>query len=147
MTSFAETQVQFSDGQLNVYPLPENMMAEGFAPKQTGKRGQPLAANWLNWLFRELFRKVNRDRLSNGAGAGVINPTETNCFVTVHAMVKDDNTKWISAIGYKSGAGVPTMHVIGSGTLALGSLTATNIPITGAAADAIALRVTVTDAQ
>jgi len=147
MTSFAETQVQYYDGQLNVYPLPENMMAEGFQPKLSGKRGQPLAANWLNWLFRELFRKVNRDRLSDGNGVAVIKPTETNCFVTVHAMVKADNTKWISAIGYKTGTAAPVMHVIGSGTLGLGALTATDVPITGATADTVAVRVTVTDAQ
>lgn len=147
MTTFAETQKAFPDGQLNVYAPPETLLAEGFRPKQSGVRGQPLPANWLNWLFREVFRKVNRDRLSDGGGVGVIKASDINCFVTVHAMVKTDNTKWISAIGYKTGTGVPVMHVIGSGTLALGTLTATDIPITGAAANTIALRVTVTDAQ
>ena len=147
MTTFAETSVQFSDGQLNVYTPPENLLAQGFTPKQPGKRGQPLAANYLNWLFREAFRKVNRDRLSDGNGVGVLKASNTDCFITIHAMVKNDNTKWISAIGYKTGSGVPNMKVTGSGTLALGTLTATDIPITGATANTIALRVTVTDSQ
>lgn len=147
MTSFAETVVNYPDGQANTYAPPANILNSGFVPKQLGQRGQPLPANWLNWLFREAFRKVNRDRLSDGAGAGVVKSTEIDCFVTVHAMVKGDNTKWLSAIGYKTGAAAPVLKVTSSGTLALGTLTATDIPITGATASTIALRVTVTDAQ
>lgn len=146
MTTFAETSVQYPDGQLNVYALPENIMAQGFVPKQSGVRGQPLAANWLNWLFRELFRRVNKDRLTDGNGVGVLSSADSDSFVTIHAVVKTDPTKWISAIGYKTANGVPAMKVTSSGTLALGTLTATDIPITGATASTIALRVTVTGA-
>lgn len=147
MTTFAETPKQYSDGQLNVYSLPENIMSEGFMPKQTGVRGQPLPANWLNWLFRELFRKANRDRLSNGAGIGVLGVSDIDCFVTVHAVVKADPTKYISAYGYKTGTGVVLLHTEAAATLGLGTITSTNIPITGAASTDVALRVTVTDAQ
>lgn len=147
MTTFAETAVNYPDGQANIYPLPENVMSQGFVPKQAGVRGMPLPAQWLNRLFRDLFRLANRDRLSNGLGVGVIKATDIDCFVTVHAMVKTDNTKWISAIGYKTGTGAPVLKVTSSGTLTLGTVTATDIPISGATATDIALRVTITDAQ
>ena len=147
MTTFAETQVVYPDSQENVEVPPDTLINNGFIPKQIGVRGQPLPANWLNWLFREVFRKVNRDRISDGNGVGVIKSTDIDCFVTVHAMVKGDNTKWLSAIGYKTGTGVPVMKVTSSGVLTLGTLTATDIPISGATASTIALRVTITDTQ
>lgn len=143
MTTFAETEIQFQDGQKNVEELPPNLLANGWIPKQKGTEGQPLVANWLNWLFREVFRKINRDRLSDGLGVNTISTDES--LITIYAVVKTDPTKYIHAVGYKTGNGVPIMTVIGNNTLTLGTVTATNTPINGAASGTIAVRVTTSE--
>lgn len=132
MTTFAETVITYPDTQSNVEAPPESLLMNGFIPKGIGRRGQPLPANWLNWIFRELFRSVNRDRISNGAGIGVLSAMDTDAIITLYAVQKSDPTKYIHAVGYKSGGGVPVFKVIGSATLTLGTVTATNIPIAGA---------------
>jgi len=144
MTTFAETPIVYPDGQENVETPPPTLMLNGFIPKQVGVRGQPLPANWLNWFFRELFRKINRDRVTDGNGVNSIGTNE--CFVTLAAVVKTDPTKFIHAIGYKTGSGVPVMQVLSSATLTLGTLTATNTPVNGSAAANIAVRVVTSEA-
>jgi len=143
MTSFAETVVTYPDGQINVETLPVTLLANGFIPKQKGTNGQPLVANWLNWLFREVFRKINRDRVTDGLGVNSISTDE--CMVTLYAVVKTDPAKYIHAVGYKTASGVPVMQVLSSATLSLGILTATNTPVSGAASDTIAVRVTTSE--
>lgn len=59
-TSFAEKDVVYSDGQINVMPLPEAIMANGFIPETRDAPGMPLAAQHLNWLFRDLYRRANQ---------------------------------------------------------------------------------------
>jgi hypothetical protein len=59
VTTFAEKNVTYSDGQVNVMPLPEAIMANGFIPETRDAPGMPLAAQHLNWLFRDLYRKSN----------------------------------------------------------------------------------------
>lgn len=59
MTTFAEKAVVYSDGQVNVTPLPEAIMANGFIPETRDAPGMPLAAQHLNWLFRDLYRHAN----------------------------------------------------------------------------------------
>lgn len=59
MTTFAEKAVVYTDGQVNVTPLPEAIMANGFIPETRDAPGMPLAAQHLNWLFRDLYRQVN----------------------------------------------------------------------------------------
>lgn len=144
MTTFAETLITYSDGQNNTEPPPESIMMNGWEPKQQGKRGMPLAANWLNWLFRDVFRKINRDFLTDGNGINAIKMND--CFITVSAIVKGDPTKYLHAIGYKVGSGVPVFKVLSNATLALGSVTANNIPITGATASTIAVQITAREA-
>ena len=63
MTTFAEKAVIYSDGQINVMPLPEAIMANGFIPETRDAPGMPLAAQHLNWLFRDLYRRVNESWL------------------------------------------------------------------------------------
>lgn len=63
MTTFAEKDVIYTDGQINVMPLPEAIMANGFIPETRDAPGMPLAAQHLNWLFRDLYRKVNQSWL------------------------------------------------------------------------------------
>lgn len=143
MTTFAETPITYPDTQDNVETPPATLLNNGFIPKQVGVRGQPLPANWLNWLFREVFRKINRDRVADGLGVNTIGVND--CFITLKAVVKTDPTKYISAIGYKTGSGVPVMQVLNSSTLTLGTLTATNTPISGASSSTIAVRVTTSE--
>jgi len=63
VTTFAEKAVIYSDGQINVMPLPEAIMANGFIPETRDAPGMPLAAQHLNWLFRDLYRRVNESWL------------------------------------------------------------------------------------
>lgn len=142
MQTFAETEVLYPDGQYNVAELPESLVLNGFIPKQVGVRGQPLPAQYLNWLFREAFRQINLDRVDDGAGVGVID-AEAQGVVTLYAVVKADVTKFIHAVGYKNANAAPTFKVISSGTLSLGAITSSSIAINGAASADVALRVSV----
>ena len=99
MQTFAENEVLYPDGQYNTAPLPESLILNGFIPKQMGVRGQPLPAQYLNWLFREVFRQINLDRIDDGTGAGVIDAAAEGV-VTLYAVVKTDVTKFIHAVGY-----------------------------------------------
>lgn len=142
MQTFAETQVLYPDGQYNIAELPESLILNGFIPKQMGVRGQPLPAQYLNWLFREVFRQINLDRIDDGAGAGVIDVAAEGV-VTLYAVVKTDVTKFIHAVGYKVANAAPTFKVISSATLTLGAITSSSIAISGAAPADVALRVSV----
>jgi hypothetical protein len=142
MQTFAETQVLYPDGQYNIAELPESLILNGFIPKQMGVRGQPLPAQYLNWLFREVFRQINLDRIDDGAGAGVIDATAEGV-VTLYAVVKADVTKFIHAVGYKVANAAPTFQVLSSATLTLGAITSSSIAISGAAPADVALRVSV----
>jgi hypothetical protein len=142
MQTFAETEVLYPDGQYNIAELPESLILNGFIPKQMGVRGQPLPAQYLNWLFREVFRQINLDRIDDGAGAGVIDAAAEGV-VTLYAVVKADVTKYIHAVGYKVANTAPTFHVINSATLTLGAITSSSIAISGAAPADVALRVSV----
>jgi hypothetical protein len=142
MQTFAETGVLYPDGQSNIAELPESLILNGFIPKQMGVRGQPLPAQYLNWLFREAFRQINLDRVKDGAGAGVID-AEAEGVVTLYAVVKTDVTKFIHAVGYKTANAAPTFKVISSATLTLGAITSSSIAIGGAVAADVALRVSV----
>lgn len=142
MQTFAETEVLYPDGQYNIAELPESLVLNGFIPKQMGVRGQPLPAQYLNWLFREVFRQFNLDRIDDGTGAGVIDATAEGV-VTLYAVVKTDVTKFIHAVGYKVANAAPVFKVISSGTLTLGAITSSSIAISGAAPADVALRVSV----
>lgn len=142
MQTFAETEVLYPDGQYNTAELPESLILNGFIPKQMGVRGQPLPAQYLNWLFREVFRQINLDRIDDGTGAGVIDAAAEGV-VTLYAVVKTDVTKFIHAVGYKVANAAPTFKVISSATLTLGAITSSSIAISGAAPADVALRVSV----
>ena len=61
MINFAETYVGYPDGQQNVGQPPDAVLANGFIPETAGARGQPLPAQWLNWLFQKAFRLGEAD--------------------------------------------------------------------------------------
>ena len=133
MTSFAETYVGYPDGQQNVGQPPDAVLANGFIPETAGARGQPLPAQWLNWLFQKAFRLINRDRVSNAAGVGLF--TVPNSVIRLEAFDRADPNKYLVAIGYKGAAdAVHTLKVINSATLTLGAATAGgNQPVNGGA--------------
>ena len=133
MINFAETYVGYPDGQQNVGQPPDAVLANGFIPETAGARGQPLPAQWLNWLFQKAFRLINRDRVSNAAGVGIF--TVPNSVIRLEAFDREDPDKYLVAIGYKGAAdAVHTLKVINSATLTLGAATAGgNQPVTGGA--------------
>lgn len=121
MTTFAETQLNYPDGQQNVGPLPDATMSNGFIPEQAETRGQPLPAQWLNWLFRQVFRYINRDKVSDASGVGLF--PYANSAIRIEAVDMADVNKYLVAIGYKGASGVHVLKVISSATLTLGTPT------------------------
>lgn len=132
MTTFAETQLNYPDGQQNVGPLPDATMSNGFIPEQSETRGQPLPAQWLNWLFRQAFRYINRDKVSDATGADLF--PYVNSAIRIEAVDMADVNKYLVAIGYKGATGVHVLKVISSDTLTLGTPTTNgDQPILGGA--------------
>lgn len=131
MIQFAEDYVGYPDGQQNVGQPPDAVLSRGFIPETAGARGQPLPAQWLNWLFQKVFRYINRDRVSNSDGVGLF--TIPNSVIRLEAFDRNDSNKYIVAIGYKGAAdAVHTLKVISSATLTLGTPTAGgNQPVDG----------------
>lgn len=132
MTTFAETQLNYPDGQQNVGPLPDATMSNGFIPEQAETRGQPLPAQWLNWLFRQVFRYINRDKVSDASGVGLF--PYANSAIRIEAVDMADVNKYLVAIGYKGATGIHVLKVISSATLTLGTPTTNgDQPILGGA--------------
>ena len=133
MIEFAEVYVGYPDGQQNVGQPPDAVMLNGFIPETAGARGQPLPAQWLNWLFQKVFRLINRDKVSNAAGVGLF--VVPDSVIRLEAFDRADPNKYLVAIGYKGAAdAVHTLKVISSATLTLGAATAGgNQPVTGGA--------------
>ena len=131
--TFAETSKSYPDGQQNVGSLPESVMATGFVPKTAGARGQPLPAQWLNWMFQKFWRYINRDIVSNAAGVKLF--TIPNSVIHIHAVDRAAPAKFILAVGFKGAAGTThVLTVVNSSGLALGPATVDgNQPITGGA--------------
>jgi hypothetical protein len=139
MIEFAEVYVGYPDGQQNVGQPPDAVLLNGFIPETAGSRGQPLPAQWLNWLFQKVFRLINRDRVSDAAGVGLF--TVPNSVIRLEAFDRDDPNKYLVAIGYKGAAGVVhTLKVINSATLTLGAATiGGNQPVAGGSANVVIL--------
>lgn len=131
MTSFAENTVNYSDGQVNVNQPPEATFLSGFIPETAASRGQPLPAQWLNYLFRTLFRLINRDIVTDASGVSLFK--YANSMIRIEAVDMADTNKYLIAIGYKGASG--TLHelkVVSSATLTLGTPTTNgNQPILG----------------
>jgi len=119
MTTFAESVISYSDGQSNVVQLPDATMGNGFIPARSNGRGQPLPAQWLNWLFRTIFRYINRDKVTNAAGVGLF--PYPNSSIRLEAIDMDDPNKYLVAIGYKGATGTHELKVIMFNSLTLGS--------------------------
>lgn len=132
MQSFAETVVNYSDGQTNVSQPPDATLLSGFVPEQSDARGQPLPAGWINWAFRTLFRYANRDTVSDATGA-LLFPYQ-NSAIQLYAIDMTDPNKFLFAIGFKGATGVHSLKVIQNTTLTLGTPTASgDQPILGGA--------------
>ena len=139
---FAEIPVTYPDGQINVVKPPQSLLNNGFIPKQDGVRGQPLPAQYLNWLFREAFRNAGNDSVGNGAGVDIMVGT-AHGLVTLYAIDSVAPANYIHAVGYKATSAAPVFNVIDSNVLTIGAMTATSIAISGGAAGDIVLRVSV----
>lgn len=137
MTTFAETYTSYPDGQQNVGQPPDAIVASGFVPETAASRGQPLPAQWLNWLFQKAFRLINRDKVSDASGVGLFVVPES--VIRLEAFDRDDPNKYLVAIGYKHAAGVVhSLKVISSATLTLGTATVTgNQPVSGGSANTV----------
>jgi hypothetical protein len=131
--TWAEIFKSYPDGQQNVNQPPDSTFLEGFIPETAGARGQPLPAQWVNWLFNKIFRLINRDRITDSLGVGLF-PYE-NCSIRLEAVDRADPNKYIVAIGYKpAGGGVHVLKVVSSATLTLGTATTSgNQPVNGGA--------------
>lgn len=133
MPQFAENVVNYSDGQINVQAPPEATQLNGFIPETAGARGQPLPAQWLNYLFRTIFRYIDRDKVTDATGVGLF--PYPNSSIRIEAVDMADANKFLTAIGYKGAAG--TTHVLkvtASASLTLGTPTVNgNQPILGGA--------------
>ena len=128
---FAETYISYPDGQQNVGQPPEAVLTSGFIPETAIARGQPLPAQWLNWLLQKIFRLINRDRVTDANGVGLF--TVPYSAIRLEAFDKNDSNKYLVAIGYKGAAGVVhSLKVVASATLTLGTPTVGgNQPISG----------------
>ena len=137
MIQFAEQYVGYPDGQQNVGQPPDAVLSAGFIPETAGARGQPLPAQWLNWLFQKVFRLINRDRVSDSAGVRLF--TVPNSVIRLEAFDRDDPNKYLVAIGYKGALdSVHTLKVINSATLTLGTATVGgNQPVSGGSASVV----------
>lgn len=122
MTTFAENNVNYPDGQVNVQPPPDSTIANGFIPEQAATRGQPLPAQWLNWALRTIFRYINRDKVSDATGSQLF--PYANCMIRLDAIDTSDSTKYLYAIGFRNGLdAVHVLRVIQSNGLTLGTPT------------------------
>lgn len=132
MQSFAETVVNYSDGQVNVSQPPDATILSGFIPEQSNARGQPLPAGWLNWILRTLFRYANRDKVSDATGSALF--PYASAAIRLEAIDIADPNKYLIAIGYKAATGTHVLKVTSSATLTLGTATPSgDQPIVGGA--------------
>jgi len=133
MVNFSENVVNYDDGQINVNPPPESVLLSGFIPETATARGMPLAAQWLNYLFRTIFRYINRDKVTDANGVSLF--PYANSMIRLEAIDLSDTNKYLVAIGYKGAAGTThSLKVVSSSTLALGTSTSNgNQQITGGA--------------
>lgn len=63
ITSFADTDVTYADGQKNKEPVPDEILASGFVPPVrmpdgSTSAGSKLAANHLNTLLNDLYTQI-----------------------------------------------------------------------------------------
>ncbi|CAB4197985.1 hypothetical protein UFOVP1309_45 [uncultured Caudovirales phage] len=130
MTTFSDTFTSYSDGQQNLNKPPDAVMANGFVPATPTSRGQPLPAQWLNWLLNNLFKLANRDVVTNNLGVNLF--TTENAMIRLEAFDIADPNKYLVAIGYKAAGVAPSLKVISSATLTLGTGTINgNQPVIG----------------
>jgi len=132
MTTFAETFTSYPDGQQNLTRPPDAVMTAGFIPATATSRGQPLPAQWLNWIFNKIFKNINRDVVTDALGVGL--------FVTEDAVIRleafdiNNPARYLIAVGYKAAGFAPVLTVVSSATLTLGTATINgNQPVNGGA--------------
>ena len=106
--NFAETYLSYPDGQQNVGSPPDSVLATGFVPETAGSRGQPLPAQWLNWLFKTIFRQLNQKADITAPTEALKLPIGTSAerpFASVDGMIRM-NTDYKSPEYYDGSASV-----------------------------------------
>lgn len=133
MTTFAESNVNYPDGQINVQPPPDSVLLSGFIPEQASTRGMPLAAQWINWIFRSIFRYINRDKVSDATGSQLFPYADS--MIRLEAIDMSDTSKYLVAIGFRTDLSVVhSLKIVSSATLTLGTPTLDGTqPIVGGA--------------
>lgn len=130
MIGFAEVPVRFPDGQQNVNTPPESIIAKGFIPETAYARGQGLPAQWLNWLFKTVFRAINRDVVTDKSGLNLF--AIPNCSIRLEAVDLDAPTKYLIAIGFTKDDGTHQLTAVSSNGLSLGTpIAKTDQPVVG----------------
>jgi len=128
--NFAETYLSYPDGQQNVGSPPDSVLAAGFVPETAGSRGQPLPAQWLNWLLMKIFRHINRDIVTDADGEGLF--AVPSAMIRLEAIDRDDTDNYLVAIGWKASDAAPALKVVASNGLSLGTGTIEgDQPVTG----------------
>lgn len=133
MTTFAENNVNYPDAQVNVESPPASVFLNGFIPEQAETRGQPFPAQWANFLFRTIFRYINRDKVSDATGAQLFPYADS--MIRLEAIDMDDANKYLVAIGFRTDLSVVhSLKIVSSATLTLGTPTLDGTqPIVGGA--------------
>jgi hypothetical protein len=132
MTTFAEIFTAYPDGQQNITQPPDAVMSAGFIPATATSRGQPLPAQWLNWIFNRIFKHINRDVVTDNLGVGLF--VTENAVIRLEAFDIANPARFIIAVGYKAAGAAPVLTVVSSATLTLGTPTINgNQPVNGGA--------------
>ena len=128
--NFSETYLSYPDGQQNVGAPPDSVIATGFVPETAESRGQPLPAQWLNWLFRQIFRSINRDVVTDSNGERLF--PVPDAMIRLEAIDRSDTNRYLVAVGWKAAASAPDLKVVAGNGLSLGSGNASgDQPVTG----------------
>ena len=121
MTTFAETFTSYPDGQQNLTQPPDAVMTAGFIPATATSRGQPLPAQWLNWIFNKIFKSINRDVVTDALGVGLF--VTDNALIRLEAFDVDNPARYLLAQGYKAAGAAPVLIELTGNTLTLGTPT------------------------
>ena len=118
-------------GQNNVLEPPPEKKLEGWSRLEYPPR------NWFNWLARYTWRWLNwlnqqeeQSIVTDGSGVNIFPISGSLC--VLFAVDTASPTHYLYAIGANVG-GTVTLTVVASATLALGAISGTSVPITGAA--------------
>ena len=121
-------------GQNNVLEPPPEKKTNGW------NRLEKPARNWFNWLGRVthdwlawLDQQEDQSKVTDGDGVGLF--LDDGALITLYAVDSVTPANYVVAMGYKGAGAAPSLNVIDSNTLTLGTGTISgNQPISGGTA-------------